>query len=520
MNLLDILVKYNRLSPKATALVEIRPLSGKRHEITWESLYERTNRLANTLLLQGIGKGDTVFLYAHNSIAWLEVYFGVMKTGACVVPLNYRFTDKELMYCREIAHPKAFFFGPQFGSRISALQCELTGVRQYACLDSEVTPFDSLDELISRGGPSDPNTELFDDGAAGLYFTSGTTGNPKPVLMTHKNLFSAAIIEAFNHRLLSSDALLMMPPFYHLAIGHLTGNMLVGGRSVLLTEKISPQTIIQTMSDEKISVVFLLVPWAVDILEALDKGRLSPSDFDLDAWRLTHMGAQPIPPVLVQRLKQYFPGMLYDTCYGLSEAAGPGVLNLGIENEHKIGATGKAGLLWDTRIVDHEGRDVAKGEVGELIVKGPGVMREYYDNPELTAETVRDGWLFTGDLARFDADDFIWVVDRKKDLVISGGENIFPVEIEKTIIQHPKVHDVAVIGTPDNRLGEIVTAVIQVVEGEKLLEEEISVFCEACLPRYKRPRCIIFDKVPRNPTGKLNKPLLRQKFAAPKKEGI
>jgi len=222
----------------------------------------------------------------------------------------------------------------------------------------------------------------------------------------------------------------------------------------------------------------------------------------------------------VQRLKQYFPGMLYDTCYGLSEAAGPGVLNLGIENEHKIGATGKAGLLWDTRIVDHEGRDVAKGEVGELIVKGPGVMREYYDNPELTAETVRDGWLFTGDLARFDADDFIWVVDRKKDLVISGGENIFPVEIEKTIIQHPKVHDVAVIGTPDNRLGEIVTAVIQVVEGEKLLEEEISVFCEACLPRYKRPRCIIFDKVPRNPTGKLNKPLLRQKLAAPKKEGI
>jgi acyl-CoA synthetase (AMP-forming)/AMP-acid ligase II len=519
MNLLDILEKYNRLSPKATALVEIRPLSKQRIETTWASLYERTNRLANHLLSQGMGKGDKIFLYGHNSIAWLEVYFGVMKTGACVVPLNYRFTDRELVYCWKISHPKAFFFGPQFDSRISALQNELSGVRQFACFDTDETSFESLDELISRGQPTDPNPGLRDDDAAGLYFTSGTTGDPKPVLMTHKNLFSAAIIEAFNHKLLSSDSLLMMPPLYHLAIGHLTGNMLAGGKSVLLTEQISPQNIIQAMSEDKISVIFLLVPWAVDLLEAIDRGQLPLSDYDLSAWRLTHMGAQPIPPVLVKRLKQHFPSVRYDTSYGLSEAAGPGVLNLGIENEHKMGATGKAGLLYDIRIVDDAGRDIAKGEVGELITKGPGVMREYYGNPELTAETIKDGWLFTGDLARFDDDDFIWIVDRKKDLVISGGENIYPVEIEREIIQHPKVHDVAVIGTPDHRLGEIVTAVIQVVEGENLSEEEISAFCETCLARYKRPRWIIFDDVPRNPTGKLNKPLLRQKFVPQKNEG-
>ena len=512
MNLPDILEKYNRSSPGATALVEVRPLSGQRRNISWRVLYERTNRLANALLSLGIGKGDTVFLYAYNSIAWLEVFFGVMKTGACVVPLNYRFTDKELRYCWEIARPKAFFYGPEFDSRILNLQSSLSGIRHYVCLDSKASSFGSLEGLIEKGMPSTPNTQLRDDDAAGLYFTSGTTGDPKPVLMTHKNLFSAAVIEAYHHQLVSRDSLLMMPPLYHLAIGHLTGNMLVGGRSVLLTEQISPQTVIQTMSAEKISVVFLLVPWTVDILEAFDKGRLSPVDFDLKAWRLTHMGAQPIPPVLVQRLKQYFPDMQYDTSYGLSEAAGPGVTHLGMENEHKIGAIGKAGLLWDVRIVGNEGQDVAPGEVGELIARGPCVMREYFANPELTAATVKNGWLFTGDLARFDPDGFIWLVDRKKDMVISGGENVYPLDIEKELMKHPKVHDVAVIGTPDHRLGEIVTAVIQVVEGETLHEEEITVFCEACLPRYKRPRCIIFDQVPRNLTGKLNKPLLRRKY--------
>lgn len=514
MNLLDMLEKHNRHTPGAAALVEVRPLSQQRTEVTWGDLYARTNRLADSMAAMGIGRGDTVFLYGHNSIAWLEVFFGVMKTGACVVPLNYRFTDKELVYCWEIARPKAFFYDSVFDDRISALSDDLGGIEVYACLDADGFSKRRLDDLIAHGAPSLPNTELPDDGAAGLYFTSGTTGDPKPVLMTHKNLFSSAAIEAFSHRLTETDSLLMMPPLYHLAIGHLTGNMLVGGRSVLLTERISPQTIIATMSAEKISVVFLLVPWAVDMLEAFDRGRLSPADFDLKAWRLTHMGAQPIPPVLVHRLKQYFPDMLYDTSYGLSEAAGPGVVHLGMENEHKVGAIGKAGLFWDTRIVDEEGRDVPPGDVGELIAKGPGVMREYYGNPALTAQTIKKGWLFTGDLARLDQDGFIWLVDRKKDLVICGGENIYPLEIEKEIIQHPKVHDVAVIGTPDERLGEIVTAVIQVVEGETLSQAEMAAFCEAHLARYKRPRCIIFDQVPRNLTGKLNKPLLRRKFSS------
>jgi acyl-CoA synthetase (AMP-forming)/AMP-acid ligase II len=204
--------------------------------------------------------------------------------------------------------------------------------------------------------------------------------------------------------------------------------------------------------------------------------------------------------------------MAYDTTYALSEAGGPGVTHLGHENERKIGAIGKPGLLWDVRIVDEGGVDVAPGKVGELLVRGPGVMKEYYKNPELTAATIKDGWLYTGDLGKIDEEGFITIVDRKKDLIISGGENIYPVEIESVIRRHPKVHDVAVIGMPDPRLGEVACAVIQVTSGEQLTEHEMGSFCEQNLPRYKRPRQIIFAEVPRGSTGKIEKPKLREKY--------
>jgi acyl-CoA synthetase (AMP-forming)/AMP-acid ligase II len=309
----------------------------------------------------------------------------------------------------------------------------------------------------------------------------------------------------------------MMPPFYHLAIGHLFGCILAGGRAILLTEKITPQYIFENISKEQISIVFLLVPWALDILEALDKGELKKENYDLSHWRLMFMGAQPIPPNLVQRWKKYFPEMQFDDTYGLSESAGPGTVHLGIGNEGKIGAIGKPGLLWDARIVNNENEDVKQGEVGELVIKGPSVMKEYYKNPQLTALTVQNGWLYTGDLAKMDEEGFIYLVDRKKDLVISGGENIYPIEVEEVIQRHPKVRDVAVIGTPDKRLGEAVTAIIELKAGEVSTEEEMKSFCERNLPRYKRPRWIFFDQVPRSSTGKTEKRKLREKYVEPKK---
>jgi long-chain acyl-CoA synthetase len=304
----------------------------------------------------------------------------------------------------------------------------------------------------------------------------------------------------------------MLPPFYHLAIGHLLGCMLAAGRAILLTEKITPRYIFENISKEGVSLAFLLVPWVLDILEALDKGELKEEDYDLTRWRLLYMGAQPIPPSLVKRWKAYFPGMQFDNIYGLSETTGPGTVHLGIGNESKIGAIGKPGLLWDVRIVNHKGEDVSQGEIGEIIVKGAGVMKEYYKNQELTAGTIQNGWLYTGDLGKMDEEGFIYLVDRKKDLVISGGENIYPVEVEEVVQRHPSVRDVAVIGIPDERLGEIVAAIIEPIPGQALSEEEMISFCEQNLPRYKRPRRIIFDQVPRSPTGKTEKPKLRAKY--------
>ena len=257
----------------------------------------------------------------------------------------------------------------------------------------------------------------------------------------------------------------------------------------------------------------LLVPWAQDILDAIDSGEVKLNDYDLSSWRMMHIGAQPVPPSLIHRWKKYFPNHLYDTNYGLSESIGPGCVHLGTENIHKVGAIGVPGYNWETRIVDERGCNVDLGAVGELAVRGPGVMKCYYNDPKATAAVLRDGWLFTGDMAKADEDGFIYLVDRKKDVIISGGENLYPVQIEDFLRAHCAIKDVAVIGLPDARLGEIAAAIIELKPGCHCSEVEIETFC-APMPRYKRPRKVIFDSVPRNPTGKIEKPRLREKYGA------
>ena len=514
MNLLDVVDKFAHLSPQSPVFVEVRPVSGHRSEISWAEFQDRTDRIADRLLQEGVRKHEKVFLLGRNSVRWLEVYFGVLKTGAWAVPLNFRFNDDDLRYCAQVAEPSAFFFDEEYTERVKGLRGDLDTVRFYSVIGPDasrnVVP---LEELVRTGNPGPIRVDRSDEDECALYFTSGTTGAPKPVLIRHKNLMSVAATEAVNHGFKASDRFLMMPPMYHLAIGHLLGVMLSGGCSVLLTEKISPQYIVETVAKEGVTMVFLLVPWAFDLLNAFDRKEIQMERYDLSPWRRTFMGAQSIPPVVVQRLKQYFPHMEYDTVYGLSETTGPGIIHLGSENEHKVGAIGKPSLFWDAKIVSETGGEVGRGEVGEIIVKGPGVMKGYYKNPELTQTVIQDGWLYTGDLGKTDEEGFIFLVDRKKDLIISGGENIFPVELEEVILGHPQVHDVAVIGAKDDRLGEIVVAVIQPKEGETPTEQEIALFCEQQLPRYKRPRKILFDDVPRSPTGKIEKPKLRAKYA-------
>jgi acyl-CoA synthetase (AMP-forming)/AMP-acid ligase II len=226
-----------------------------------------------------------------------------------------------------------------------------------------------------------------------------------------------------------------------------------------------------------------------------------------------HIGAQPVPPALIKRWKQVFPKHDYDTNYGLSESTGPGAVHLGVENIDHVGAIGVAGYGWQTKIVNPDGTEVEPGKVGELALKGPGVMKEYYKNPEATREILSpDGWLRTGDMAEL-RDGFIYLVDRAKDVIITGGENLYPVQIEDFLRGNDAIKDVAVIGLADPRLGEIAAAIIEVKEGKTLTEAQVNEFCLG-LPRYKRPRKVIFAPVPRNPTGKIEKPKLRKMYGA------
>jgi len=514
MTIVEMVARNARMYPSEIALIEIRPSEGMRKVITWRDFNERVNKLANFLIQKGIRKGDKVLHWMMNSINWLEAYFGILKTGAWAVPLNFRFTSKDLKYCADIVEAKAMIFGEEFIERVEAIRFQLPTIGNYILAGHEtLKDVDSFEDVISKSSLQSPEVELNDEDCCALYFTSGTTGAPKPILLTYKNMECAAIAENHYHFQKHEDVFLLLQPLYHTGGKmHWFGSLIVGGPAVLLCDRITPQNIFETVHGERATLAMLLVPWIQDILTLLDRGDLKTEDYDLRCWRLMHSGAQPVAPSLIKRWKKYFPHMQYDTDYGLGEAAGPGCLHLGVENEHKLGSIGKAGFNWEARIVNDNGVDVAPGEIGELVVKGDGVMKGYYKNPEKTAETIKSGWLYTGDMAQMDGDGFIYLVDRKKDVVISGGENVYPAEIEDVLKSHPKVYDVGVIGTPDERLGEIVTAVVDPMPGETLTEEEINKFCEQNLPRYKRPRRIIFDKVPRNPTGKIEKPKMREKY--------
>ena len=317
--------------------------------------------------------------------------------------------------------------------------------------------------------------------------------------------------EQKHHGQTREDVFLCIPPLYHTgAKMHWFGSLLSGSRAVLL-RGVKPEWILRAITEEKCTIVWLLVPWAQDILDAIESGKMDLSHYYLEQWRLMHIGAQPVPPSLIHRWQKVFPHHQYDTNYGLSESIGPGCVHLGVENIEKVGAIGKPGYLWAAKIVDEQGNEVVQGQVGELIVRGPGVMRCYYKNPEATAEVLKNGWLYTGDMARMDDDGFIYLVDRKKDVIISGGENLYPVQIEDFLRKHDKIKDAAVIGLPDKRLGEIAAAIIEIKEGMECTAEEINQFCKE-LPRYKRPRRIIFAPVPRNATGKIEKPVLRERY--------
>ncbi|MCR5789556.1 MAG: acyl--CoA ligase [Lachnospiraceae bacterium] len=502
-----------RVTWKEYSLIEQTSDKPFRREITWAVFDEKANRVANMLLSRGVKKGDKVAILMMNCLEWLPIYMGILKTGALAVPFNFRYSADEILYCAKLAEVDVLLFGPEFIGRIEAIEEKLARQRLLIFVGESCPTFaESYWELVGNSSSEAPLIRVEDSDDAAIYFSSGTTGFPKAILHKHLSLMTAATVEQKHHSTGRDDCFLCIPPLYHTgAKMHWMGSLVAGSRAVLL-KGTKPEYVFDAVSREHCTIVWLLVPWAQDILDALDRGDIRLSDYDLSGWRLMHIGAQPVPPSLIKRWKQYFPAHQYDTNYGLSESIGPGCVHLGVENIHKVGAIGVPGFGWKCKIIDQDGNEVKRGEAGELCVKGSGVMECYYNNPEATAEVLKDGWLLTGDVAQQDEDGFYFLVDRLKDVIVSGGENLYPVQIEDFIRQNEKVRDVAVIGLPDKRLGEIAGAIISIKEGMTCTEEEIDEFCKG-LPRYKRPRKIIFDDVPRNATGKIEKPELRKRYS-------
>ncbi|MBQ9069499.1 MAG: AMP-binding protein [Eggerthellaceae bacterium] len=494
-------------------LVETNPAKRYRREMTWRQFNGRANRFAHMLLNAGVQRESKVAILLMNCLEWLPIYMGVLKTGAIAVPLNYRYTADEIAYCVDLADVDTLIFGPEFIERVEEVKDQLKDVeRMYFVGDGCPSYATSYHDHLGHFSHEEPAVEITDDDLGAIYFSSGTTGFPKAILHKHRSLMRAAITEQAHHGQTHEDTVLCIPPLSHVgAKMHWMGGLTVGAKTVIL-RGVNPEWILRTTSEEQCTIVWLLVPWAQDILYAIDSGAVDISDLKLDQWRLMHIGAQPVPPSLVKRWLEHFPHHQYDTNYGLSEGIGPGSVHLGVENVEHVGAIGVAGYGWEAEVRAEDGSVVApgSGEVGELCLRGDGgVMERYYKNPEATAEVLRDGWLYTGDMAEVDADGFIYLVDRKKDVIITGGENIYPVQIEDFIRANDAVKDVAVIGVPDERLGEIALAVVEPKSGMDLDEAQMEAYC-ADLPRYKRPRAWVFAEVPRNATGKIEKPRLRQ----------
>ena len=532
-NITEILERNAKEWPNDIALVEINPQEmgekrttwreysliessredAFRNDITWKEFNEQSNRIANFLLSRGFKKGDKVAILLMNCIEWLPIYFGVLKSGCMAVPLNFRYTADEIKYCLTLADADALVFGPEFTGRVEQIVDMVPRLKAKLYVGDDCPSFaESYRGLVGFCSARTPAIRIVEDDEAAIYFSSGTTGFPKAIVLQHKCLLHSCKVEQAHHGQTKDDVFLCIPPLYHTgAKMHWFGSFLVGGRAVLL-KGVKPEWILQAVSEEGCTIVWLLVPWAQDILDAIERGAVKLGDYKLEQWRLMHIGAQPVPPSLIKRWKKLFPHHDYDTNYGLSESTGPGAVHLGIENIEHVGAIGVAGYGWKTKIVGSDGvTPVKPGEVGELALNGPGILKEYYKNPKATSEIMKEpGWLLTGDMAE-EREGFIYLVDRAKDVIITGGENLYPVQIEDFIRANPKVKDVAVIGLPDERLGEIAAAIVAVKDGETLTEQEFNDFCLA-LPRYKRPRKVIFADVPRNPTGKIEKPKLRKLY--------
>lgn len=509
--------------PDKEFLVELRPSQNQRRSLTWKQFNEETNKVANYLQKDcGVKKGDFVMHLLMNSLEWVVTFHAILRTGAVAVPLNFRFASGDIKYAVDACDPKAFILGDGFLGKVQPIQNEMKTIGAYICLGENI-PGDMMSyaEIVKGADTEDVLVEVEADAPAELMFTSGTTGPPKPVCQSHDTLYQIGIGNALTYSEGHETVYLAPHPFYHSGSFFLSFPCyLAGGKIIVLLELNDPKYLLDTIHNEKVNNGWVTVPTMSDSVNAVKKGAI-----DINKYDFSHVtgsiliGAQPVPSSLYEDMKRLFP-FKTGNIYGITEGGGGGTLNLYDEDVlDRPGSIGKATFNTLARVVDEtsssEGvlKDVPVGEVGELALKGSRNMKEYFKNPEMTAKAIIDGWLLTGDLVRMDEDGYIYIADRKKDLIIRGGENIFPAEIEDVLRKNPKIADVAVIGYPHERLVEIAMAIVQLYPDETMTEEEVVDWVkEQGLAKFKWPEKIVFADVIRNVTGKIDKPKLRETY--------
>lgn len=521
-----ILKKNSILYKNEVALVsvnsyDIKPFddtsyADNRFSITWYEFNTKANQVANYYNGIGIGRGNKVGIMMMNCLEWLPIYFGIIKSGAIVVPLNYRYETTDIVYCINLADIDALIIDQRCVNQVKMGLTDLNRIRSFVYVGNECLcpEFASYYKCVFENSMiSEPSNILTNKDDVAIYFSSGTTGYPKAVVYTNGTLEASCIREQNNHGQTKNDSFICIPPLYHVgAKFHWLGSLLVGGKGVILNGFTVP-AFFEVISREDITVAFILLPWAQDILLNLDNGELKKDKYSLKNLRLIHMGAQDIPPSIIKRLKSYFSHVSFDISYGLTESGGPGVINLGSNNLDKLGSIGKPAEDCEAKIVDNEGNEIDYGAIGELLIKGTCMMRCYYKDEFATNEALKDGWIHTGDMAKKDSSGFYYIMCRKKDIIIRGGENIYPASIEDFLTKHKFIKDVAVFGVYDSRLGEEIVALVELNPGATCTEKELLEFCKP-LPRCKRPKKFFFGDVPRNPTGKIEKAKIRKKYSS------
>jgi len=473
--------------------------------LTWSESNARANQLGYAMQKLGVGHGDRVGLLALNEPEYLDMYFGLGKIGAILVPINYRLAGPEIEYILNDAGVKVFVFGPQYVEVVDSFRNNVPAEHFVAIMDDPPEWASSYGLLVEKEPTEEPEIVAGGDDVLTILYTSGTTGRPKGAMLTHNNYFFSATNLIATLGDLGENALLVLPLFHIGGIGNVPLAPQTGIRFIML-KSLDPTRMLELIQEEKVNV-FGSVPALLQILKMVP-------DFEKYDWSSVEkvfVYAAPLPVTLLEEYAEA--GIEVRNLYGMTESCGSGTV---IDGEHSLLKAGSCGLpefLAEVKVVDDDGNEVGPEELGEVIMRADFVMKGYWNNPEATAEAIRDGWLYTGDIAKRDEDGFFYIMDRKKDMIISGGENIYPAEIEDAVLGHPKIIDAGVIGFPHELWGEAVKAIVVVKPGEELTEEELIEWCKGKIGKYKIPRKVEFtESLPRTPTGKILKRELRDQY--------